>query len=94
MGCGRKYLRNTQTRPTIELTINILMVQMQTLVKSVLVQNIGLMMQSKLLVIPLRFPDVALRITEREHVSGLALGHAIMIYTIRIEDNRYYFSLG
>ena len=94
MGCGRKYPRNTQTRPTIELTINILMVQMQTLLKAVLVQNIGLMMQSKLLVIPLRFPDVALRTTGREHVSGLALGPGIVVYTIRIEDNRYYFSLG
>ena len=51
-------------------------------------------MQSKLLVIPLRFPDVALRTTEREHVSGLALGPAIMIYTVRIEDNRYHFRVG
>ena len=51
-------------------------------------------MQSKLLVIALRFPDVALRTTEREHVSGLALGHALMIYTIRIEDTRYHFCLG
>ena len=67
---------------------------MQTLVKSVLFQKIGLMRQLKLLVIPLGFPDVALRTTEREHVSGLALGHAIMTYTIRIEDDRYYFRLG
>ena len=67
---------------------------MQTLVKSVLVQKIGLMMQSKLLVIPLRFPDVALRTTGREHVSGLALGPGIVVYTIRIEDNRYCFRVG
>ena len=67
---------------------------MQTLVKSVLVQKIGLMMQSKLLVIALRFPDVALRTTEREHVSGLALGPGIVVYTIRIEDNRYCFRVG
>lgn len=67
---------------------------MQTFVKSVLIKEIGLMMQSKLLVIALRFPDVALRTTEREHVSGLALGHALMIYTIRIEDTRYHFCLG